>query len=204
MTGLSLRGAGVLAARYGLSTLVNVANMFVLTWWIGPRAYGLFITAVALTTFLASISRAGLDTYLVRCEEASDRNLYNTVFTLTLAISVALMALGALAAPLLSRWYHDGTVVAPYLVLLLTVPMIGLTGPPMARLERELRFQTVATIEFIGQLLSFLVSGVLAWRGMTVWAPVSGHVAWQVFTLLLFVLFTNSINAQEKFQHVGL
>jgi len=49
-----------IAARYGCSALVNAGNVFVLTWWIGPRAYGAFITAVGITTFLSSIARVGL------------------------------------------------------------------------------------------------------------------------------------------------
>src|SRR5579884_3357564 len=65
---LTRRGIAYLSARYGVSMLVNVGNMLVLTWWIGPHAYGIFVTAVGLTTFLSSLTRFGTDTYLVRCK----------------------------------------------------------------------------------------------------------------------------------------
>jgi PST family polysaccharide transporter len=183
----SLRGSragAYLAARYGLSTLVNLGNMFVLTWWIGPRSYGLFVTAVGLTTFLASLTRAGVDTYLVRCEETPDRRSYNTAFTLIFASSTLLVLVGLAVVPLLVRWYPDQGFLSPYLALLVTVPLIGLAGPPMARLERDLNFRAVAGIELGGQVVAFLAGGVLAWRGLGAWAPVSGHVLWQIFAFV--------------------
>ena len=37
---LATRSGIYLTARYGLSILVSIGNMFLLTRWIGPRAYG--------------------------------------------------------------------------------------------------------------------------------------------------------------------
>ena len=181
---LSQRGVAYIAARYGASAFVNAGNVFVLTWWIGPRAYGAFVTAVGITTFLSSVARAGLDTCLVRAEQPPTSKDYDTAFTLILAISLLLCALGILALPLLTYWLPDHTFVLPYIVLLLTIPLIGLAGPPMAQLERALQFQDVAKIEFGGQLAAFVVSGGLAWRGLGMWAPVAGHVTWQLCVLI--------------------
>ena len=184
MVSLSQRGVGFIAARYGASSLIQAGNVLVLTWWIGPRAYGAFVTAVGFTTFLSSITRAGLDTHLVRCEEVPNREDYDTAFTLILLISMFLCLLGWLALPLLSLWLHDRSFAIPYLVLLATIPLVGLAGPPLAKLERALEFRDVAQIEFGGQLCAFIVGAILAWRGFGVWAPVVGYVAWQAFVLV--------------------
>lgn len=184
MVSLSQRGVGFIAARYGASSLIQAGNVLVLTWWIGPRAYGAFVTAVGITTFLSSITRAGLDTHLVRCEEVPNREDYDTAFTLILLISMFLCLLGWLALPLLSLWLHDRSFGIPYLVLLATIPLVGLAGPPLAKLERALEFRDVAQIEFGGQLCAFIVGAILAWRGLGVWAPVVGYVAWQAFVLV--------------------
>src|SRR5438067_8112578 len=79
---LATRSGIYLTLRYGLSIVVSMANMFLLTRWIGPHAYGVFVTAVGLTTFLASLTRFGVDTYLVRCEPAPNRRQYDVAFTL--------------------------------------------------------------------------------------------------------------------------
>ncbi|HEY7617688.1 MAG TPA: oligosaccharide flippase family protein, partial [Terriglobales bacterium] len=147
--------------------------------------YGIFVTTVSFTGFLASLSRLGIDAYLVRCEPAPDRKQYNLAFTLILATSTLLGVGGISLTPLLRYWYADGALVTPYLVLLLSVPLNGLAGPPTAKLERELKFRAVAGIEFGSQLAAFAVSISLAWRGAGVWAPVAGMFVWQFLALVV-------------------
>ena len=65
----TLKGGLYLAGRYGLGVLVSAGNMLVMTWWLGPHAYGLFVTAISLVAFLAVVSRGGIDTFLVRSVE---------------------------------------------------------------------------------------------------------------------------------------
>ena len=180
----TMRCGVYLAGRYGLGVLVSVGNMMVLTWWIGPHTYGVFVTAIAIVAFLAVLARAGVDTYLVRSDAAPGEQTYGTAATIIVSFSAGL-ALGAAAAtPLLVRWYGSREFEAPYLVLLATVPLTGLTGIPMACLERDLNFRSIAGIELAGQSAGFLVSAVLAWRRAGVWAPVAGQVVWQVLTLI--------------------
>ena len=175
----SFRNGGFLAARYGLGMVVSLGNMLVLTWWIGPHAYGTFATAVGVIAFLASLSRLGIDTYLVRCEVPPDQRMFQIAGTLTLGFSLILLFAAMATLPLLAHWLHSREIVWPYLVLLWCIPAAGVSGIPTAKLERELNFQTVAEIEFGGQVLGLAVSALLAWRGAGVWAPVAGQLVWQ-------------------------
>lgn len=178
----TLRGGVFLAARYGLGVLVSLANMLVMTWWIGPHAYGLFVTAVGIVAFLATLARCGVDTYLVRSDVPPGDQDYGTAATLILAASVVLTMAGAAVTPLLIRWYGNREFVLPYLALLLTIPVTGLTGIPMARLERALDFRRVAAIELASQFAGLVAAALLAWSRVGVWAPVLGQVTWQVVT----------------------
>jgi PST family polysaccharide transporter len=183
-SGETVRGGIYLAGRYGLGVIVSLGNMLVMTWWIGPHAYGLFVTAVGIVAFLAAIARGGVDTYLVRSRTPPDVRMYGTAATVILSISIVSAAIAASAIPLLIRWYGNREFVAPYLALLFTVPLTGLTGVPMARLERALDFRSIAGIELAGQIVGLVVSALLAWSRAGVWAPVFGQIAWQTFTLL--------------------
>jgi len=180
----TVRGGVYLAARYGLGVVVSLGNMLVMTWWIGPHAYGLFVTAIGLAAFLSNLARAGVDTYLVRREVAPDAHVYDVAGTLILSVSMALALTGAALAPLLVQWYGSREFVAPYLTLLLSIPVSGLTGVPIAKLERKLNFPSVAAIELGGQVLGLLVAASLARFRLGVWAPVAGQMAWQVFVLI--------------------
>ena len=158
--------------------------MLVLTWWIGPHAYGLFVTAIGLVAFLSSVSRGGVDTYLVRRTEPPNVHTYAIAQTVVVALSVSLALAGAAITPLLIHWFRSREFVSPYLVLLLSVPLIGVTGVPTAKVERELNFRFLAWIELAGQSLGLVVSCALAWCGLGVWAAVAGQTAWQGFLLV--------------------
>jgi PST family polysaccharide transporter len=179
LSSLTTRSGVYLGLRYGLGILVSLGNMFVLTRWIGPHAYGLFVTALGLTSFLAAMARSGIDTYIVRLEAKPDKHVYDVASTLILANALVLLGVSAAATPLLVRWFGSREFVRPYLVTLLTIPLVGLAGPPTAKLEREFNFRAIAAIELGGQILALVVSIVLAWRGFGVWAPVAGLLAWQ-------------------------
>ncbi len=180
-TMLTAKGGLYLGIRYGLGILVSFLNMLVMTRWIGPHAYGVFVTALGMSSFLAALTRGGIDTYLVRTEVAPDHHSYDVANTLITGFSIALMAVGGAAAPLLTRWFGNREFVAPFLVTLLTVPLVGLAGPATAKLERDLNFRVVAGIELGGQILALVVGVALAWRGCGVWAPVAGLLAWQMW-----------------------
>jgi O-antigen/teichoic acid export membrane protein len=179
----SARGGMFLAARYGLGAFVSLGNMLVMTWWIGPHAYGLFVTAVGLVTFLGALARMGVDIYLIRCPSAPSERVYGVATALILIISTSLTLAGAALIPLLVRWYGNGEFVAPYIALLLTIPLTALTGIPGARLERDLSFISLAGIELGGQTLGLVLAAVMALCGPSVWAPVSGYAGWQIFIL---------------------
>jgi len=184
----SLIGGGTcLAARYALGTLVSMGNMLVLTWWIGPHAYGVFVTAIGLVAFASTLSRVGVDMYLVRRETPPDRATYATATGVTLAASAGLALLAAALVPVLVSWYGSREFALPYLVLLVNIPVTGLIGVPTAKLERELRFNKVAAIELSAQTIGFLIALTLAWIGCGLWAAVAGQLAWQTFTLIAVV-----------------
>jgi O-antigen/teichoic acid export membrane protein len=180
----AIRGGAYLALRYGLGVFVSLGNMLVMTRWIGPHAYGLFVTAIGVVALLSNLARAGVDTYLVRSESVPDRRIYDIAVTLVFFISATLSLLGAISVPQLIRWFHGSEFVKPYLVLLLSIPVTSMTGIAMAKLERELSFRSVARIELGGQIAGLVISAILAGAGCGVWAPVAGQFVWQVYVFI--------------------
>jgi PST family polysaccharide transporter len=166
-----------------LSVLISLGNMLVMTWWIGPHAYGIFVTAVGFTTFFAGVARLGVDTYLIRCQCTPHKRNYDIAFTVVLSMATLLVCFGLCILPLLKRWYGGSEFVLPYLALLASVPLTALAGVPTARLERDLNFRAAAAIELTGQTIAFITSLCLAARGCGVWAPVGGMFLWQIFGL---------------------
>jgi O-antigen/teichoic acid export membrane protein len=194
-TGISrelLRGSRFLAVRYGLGVLVSLGNMLVMTWWIGPHSYGVFVTAIGIVAFLASLARGGVDTYLVRSEILPDVRMYGTARTVILASSLSLTLGAGAITPLLVRWFGSREFVGPYILLLFTIPVTGLTALPMAKLERALDFRNIAVIELAGQSAGLTVAILLAAARLGVWAPVMGQAAWQILTLVAANVYSHT------------
>jgi O-antigen/teichoic acid export membrane protein len=68
----------------------------------------------------------------------------------------------------------------PYVVLLLAVPLINLSLPALAVLERRLDYRSVAGIDILGQVVFGAVAVPLGISGAGVWAPVAGFVGWHL------------------------
>src|SRR5437899_8679119 len=148
----TIRGGAYLALRYGLGVFVSLGNMLVMTRWIGPHPYGLFVTAIGIVAFLSNLARAGVDIYLVRLEPEPDQRSYDIAIMLVLIIFAVLPSCGAVSVPLLIRWFHGSEFVKPYLTLLLSIPAMRITGIALATLERGLNFRSGPRSELCGQI----------------------------------------------------
>src|SRR5206468_4465111 len=121
----------------GLGVFVSLGNMLVMTRWIGPHPYGLFVTAIGIVAFLSNLARAGIDTYLVRLESVPDQRIYDIAITLVLFISATLSLLGAISVPLLIRWFHGSEFVTPSLLVLLSIQVTGVMGLALSSIEGD-------------------------------------------------------------------
>jgi O-antigen/teichoic acid export membrane protein len=133
--------------------------------------------------FLSLVARAGVNVYLLRCEDTPSEAMYNQAFSFLLLSGISLGGLGLAAAPALGYWFNDDRFFPPLRVLLLVLPLTALSVPAVARLERALDYRSVAALELGQQLLFLIVALVLAWHGLGVWAPVAGYCASQVWMI---------------------
>ena len=182
------RAAAFLTGRMVLSSIIGVVSVVLITREIGPGAYGLFVSIQAVMIYLGILAGLGVNVYLIRSEEEPDRDAYHQAFSLVMVSSALLFALGLVLLPLLESWLDQDMLAAPYLAMLLTLPMFSLTQPALARMERNLNYRSVAAVELSSQVLFALVAITLAYRGAGVWAPVAGHIARQGSACLLACL----------------
>ena len=137
-----------------------------------------------VTTFsllLRSFGLAGFTEFIMQRDELTE-SLASNLFWINLGIG-ALLTIGfASSGPVLAHFYHNQAVVDVTRGMSLTIITGCLGYIHTGLLQRAMRFRTTAVISFVGQVLQYLVSIVLALAGWHYWALVWGSV---VQTLVL-------------------
>lgn len=175
----ALRGGRFLVLREGLGILVRTAGLLAVTGLIGPTAYGLFAGPLFLVQFLAVLATVGLDLYLIRRADEPDEAWYHQVWSFLLVSSLLVVGLGVAAADLVGAAVGDPRMVAPFQVLLLSVPLNILWIPARSRLERRFHYRKLAIAEVGADVAQYVLAVALALAGYGVWAAVYGFIARQ-------------------------
>ncbi len=176
LRGQVYRSGRFLVARQLTGMVIKMVGILVVTGLIGPEAYGLFAAAAALAAVLSTVAIFGIDVHLVRNTGVTIQ-AENTAFTVLFGSSLLAGALGYLGAPLLGFWLQADEVVAPARVIAGLLPIMVLSVPARARLERDLRFAPLAATELAADLAVYAVAVPLAVAGAGVWAPIGGFAA---------------------------
>ncbi len=189
---LALRGSAYMAMRQGLSIAIGVGGVVVLTRQIGPSAYGRYVGGLAIVTFLISVARLGVESFLIRRPEQPDARIYRTAFTMMLVNGVAVATVSILLAPQTIGRLVGDLFVSPFQVLVLALPLSLLVAPGLASLERDLQYRRVALIELLNPLVFYGVAVPWAIVAPSVWAPVAAYLAAQASSLIATIAVSNA------------
>jgi O-antigen/teichoic acid export membrane protein len=170
---LVYRGGGYLAARQLLGMVLSAGGMLLLTRLLGPAEYGLYAAALALQMLSATLAAWGIGTYLVRLPGEDREENYHHAVSFLLVAGASATLLWLLALPLVEQ-VSRLELGRPALLLFLVTPVQLIATVPMARIERQLDFRSIAQVELAGQFTFFVVGVALAFAGFGVWAPVMG------------------------------
>lgn len=144
-----------------------------------PEEFGLVAMAMAFVSFFTMFNDLGISAALVRADDPSPA-FWSSAFWTNLALGVGLTLLVNLAAPWIALFFAE-PVVEPLVnglscILLMHCAFLV----PMAWLQRNFMFRTIAMIDLVATLLSTVVAIGVALGGYGVWALV-----WQQITLYL-------------------
>ena len=179
------RASLVLALRQLLGSGISLCGVVLLVGLIGPAAYGTFVTASGFFAYLYGVGPLGIHIYLIRRDGELDRKDYDQAFTLLLLIGLGLMIPAMLIAQFLGDWIGSADVAPIALVMCTLLPLSLCTLVPVAKLERSLKYQAVASIELSGQIVFYVLSLFGAWQGYGAFAATAGFCAQDIITAVL-------------------
>jgi O-antigen/teichoic acid export membrane protein len=188
-----IKGGALMVVRQALGILLSLIGVLFITRVIGPTEYGLYGVAYGLVSFLGGLGIWGMDVYLLRKTSNPDQQDYDQAFTLLLCISSVFALSLVLGQNIIAQRVLNLPQVAPLLAVMgLTLPLSLLNLPLTIKLDRDLNFQRVATIELVSQVSYYVIALPLANQGAGAWAPVSGLWLQQI-TMVLLTLFSTKL-----------
>ncbi|MEO0466067.1 MAG: lipopolysaccharide biosynthesis protein [Pseudomonadota bacterium] len=138
---------------------------------ISPMQFGLVGMAMAFVTFFTMFNDLGISAALVR-EDKPSPAFWSSAFWTNFAIGTMLTCLSYLAAPWIAAFFTEPIVEPLVEALSLVLLMHCLFLVPMAWLQRNFKFVTIATIDLSATILSAASAIWAAFQGYGVWALV--------------------------------
>lgn len=189
-------GSGAAALSRGLRALIGIGTISLLSRFLSPTEFGLFALIFFLINFIQVFADFGLRVALVQRKDVSDLEL-NSVFWASVAIGVvAAIAVFGLAEPI-ARLF-DEPKLTPYVQAIAPVfLLIAAQGVPNSILEREFKFQRLATAELIAGLVGAVVAVGLAASGASVFALLAQQYA---ISFVIFAFYFASARWRPSFR----
>jgi len=156
--------------------VVGIGTVVILARLLTPSDFGIVTMVTTFSLLLRSFGLNGFTELIMQREEITD-SLASNFFWIDLGSGAILTLAFASSGPLLAHLFHNSAVIRVTQGMSLTIVIACSGHIHTGLLQRAMHFRTTAIINFVGQVLQFVVSIVLAMAGWHCWALVWGSVA---------------------------
>jgi PST family polysaccharide transporter len=167
-------GAGALGIVGILKLCVQAASLPVMARLLGPSEIGLYALALPVVAFVTMLADGGLGISLAGEPETS--NVWSTAFWVLLftgiLLSCVLTGIGFAEGSILHQPRVPGLMAA----LSVTVVLMTVSVPSLARLDRQGRIAVGAFADLAGNLMGVSIGVTMAFRGAGAWSLVAQYL----------------------------
>lgn len=142
-----------------------------------PEQFGLIAMAMTLVGFLTMFNDLGISAALVRAEKPGVA-FWSSAFWINIGFGTAMTVAAYFAAPWVAVFFGEPQVEELVRMMSCVLMLHCAVLVPMAWLQRNYKFQTIAVIDLTAIILSSAVAIYMALNGYGVWA-----LAWQQIVL---------------------
>ena len=173
---LAVRGAGVTVFAQGVAFSVQLIATIVLARLLMPSDFGVVTMVTTFSLVLMSFGQNGYTEAIIQREEM-DHLLASNLFWINLGAGVILAICFAAAGPLLGRLYGDPRVALIAAFVSLTIFVNSTSVVHLALLKRALQFSVTSSIDVLANVISVVMSILIASAGWGYWALVAAVIA---------------------------
>lgn len=171
----------------GGSALIQLVVQIVMARLLAPNEFGMLAIMLVFVNVGNVIVQSGLNTAIIQAPEVTERD-YDTVFWMSLAISLVLYLAVFLAAPAVAVFYHMPQIVSPLRVLVLILVVNAYNSIQEAIVARELDFNKTFRATVTAAVASGIAGIGSAVAGAGLWALVVQQLSFQVVKCLVLAI----------------
>jgi PST family polysaccharide transporter len=134
-----------------------------------PADFGLVATSAPIIGFVTMIQNLGLTQAIIQ-RQTITKGQTNTLFWLSLLLSLTFAAGLFVLAPLLARYFQEPRLTAIIWAGAALTVISVIAEQPMALLTRGLRFRLLAVLDILGIVIGALLGVAIAWYTRSYWA----------------------------------
>ncbi len=150
------------------SQFIGFLATIILSRLLLPEEYGFVALITVFTGFVKTFSDAGLSYLVIRSDYG--RLFQRSIHYLSFIVGVVLFLLVAIIAYPISLFYKDSALILPTLVMSLNFILRSLVTVPYGLLSKELKFNSLGSLELIGSVIEVIFMIILAYLGFSYWA----------------------------------
>lgn len=150
---------------------IGLVISIILARLLGPNASGQVALLTVFTNLALTFIEGGLNTALVQTKDADDRD-FSTVFYITFALSLVMIALMQVLAPFLAGLYDSPELVAPLRFYAFSMILSAFNSIQVAKLQRAMRFKEMMYCNLFATSVSGVIGIALAFMGFGLWSLV--------------------------------
>ncbi|HEX3472472.1 MAG TPA: oligosaccharide flippase family protein [Silvibacterium sp.] len=170
------KGTVYIVAFYGVSLTLRILSSVVLTRIFSPEYFGIITLLTTVLVGLTLFSHIGLNDSVIQSARGDDPVFLNTAWSLELLRGGGLWIVTILLAKPVAWFYHEPRMVMLLPALGFGCVIAGATSPSILNLTRHMGVGKTSMIEFLGQVVQFVVTLVWALIQPSLWALIGGRL----------------------------
>ena len=150
---------------------VQLLSVTVLARILKPEYYGIVALSSSVMAFITLFKDLGIGASLIQTNNLTEEHK-NTAFVISFAMSVFLLMLIVIIAPLIARYYAEPDLKWILILVAVGFPLSSVSIVPVSLMERAGRFKELAIIEAVTNFLTFVITLTFAFIGLGVYSLV--------------------------------
>ena len=174
------------SAAFG--SIMALSKTAIMARLLTPSDFGLMAMLEGVMVFGDPLSEMGMSNAIIQAKVITRKQL-STLYWLNIGLGFVVFLLMVLISPLVADFYNEEQLTGLLMLLALTF-ILGPIGAQFNVLfQKELNFSLPVKIDFIANIISFIITVALAYTGRGVYALIYGKLARTLVSTVLLVFF---------------